>query len=246
MSNQEESRRAAETDNLDEATDAQVSLYANAPDDDLAVFAEATAGLSPPNGLRGDGRCSEGKPLNGSLGPHSVRAVREISRIAKPKSILEIGFHMGYSASLWLHFNPKASVLSVDISGRDVTRYGAAALKVRHAGRFDFIQADSGDPVFGGILSGAVAADLADERGALRRLAPRKFDFAFIDGDHFEPGVVKDIRLALSLGVKHLAFDDWWTRFGPGVKSAIARFPELEKVRQFGNVILFANKGASG
>jgi hypothetical protein len=56
----------------------------------------------------------------GSLGPHSVGSIREICNICNPMSILEIGFNVGYSASMWLGFTG-AVLYSVDNSTRDHT-----------------------------------------------------------------------------------------------------------------------------
>jgi len=50
-----------------------------------------------------------------------------------------------------------------------------------------------------------------------------------------------DIKLALDLKIKWLAFDDILSQFGPGVLPAIAKHPELEEVVTLGNIALYKN-----
>lgn len=110
-----------------------------------------------------------------------------------PKTMLEIGFNIGYSASMWLEFDPtqELKLTSVDIGAHPDTEAAAAAVKSLHEDRFEFI--------------------LSDSKTLGESLDNRSFDLIFIDGDHSGPGVYNDIHIALKLGVPLLLFDDYHT-----------------------------------
>jgi hypothetical protein len=109
----------------------------------------------------------------------------------KPQTMLEIGFNIGYSASMWLEFDPdqKLKLTSVDIGIHPDTQAAAAAVKELHGDRFEFI--------------------LSDSKKIGNKLDGRLFDIIFIDGDHSAPGVYNDIQLGLKLGVPLMLFDDY-------------------------------------
>lgn len=117
--------------------------------------------------------------------------VQDIYAKIKPETMLEIGFNIGYSASMWLEFDPenKLKLTSVDIGIHEDTVKAAEAVKNLHGDRFDFI--------------------LCDSREVKPQLKDRLFDIAFIDGDHNTEGVRNDIQLCLDLGIPYLVFDDW-------------------------------------
>jgi len=109
------------------------------------------------------------------------------------QSILEIGFNIGYSASMWLEFDAdkKSTLTSVDIGIHKDTEKAAAAVKNLHKDRFSFI--------------------LSDSKKVKAQLKDKLFDIAFIDGDHSDTGVDSDIRLCIELQIPYLLFDDYWT-----------------------------------
>ena len=109
------------------------------------------------------------------------------------KSILEIGFNIGYSASMWLEFDvdKKSTLTSVDIGIHKDTVKAAEAVKNLHGDRFEFI--------------------LCDSKKVKNQLKDRLFDLAFIDGDHSAVGVHADIQLCMILQIPLLLFDDYWT-----------------------------------
>ena len=109
------------------------------------------------------------------------------------KSILEIGFNIGYSASMWLEFDvdKKSTLTSVDIGIHKDTVKAAEAVKNLHGDRFEFI--------------------LCDSKKVKNHLKDRLFDLAFIDGDHSAVGVHADIQLCMILQIPLLLFDDYWT-----------------------------------
>ena len=119
--------------------------------------------------------------------------IQDIYNKYNVKSILEIGFNIGYSASMWLEFDydKKSTLTSVDIGIHKDTEAAAAAVKNLHKERFSFI--------------------LSDSKKVKKQLQGQLFDLAFIDGDHTEVGVDSDIRLCIDLQIPLLLFDDYWS-----------------------------------
>jgi hypothetical protein len=183
--------------------------------EDQQFFLKCIEGLPVINGFSGDGIDSNGEPMPYGIGPHSVRCLRRIVEIVKPKRILEIGFNVGISSSVWLNLCD-ASVVSVDISDRKETLTAAEILDARHPGRFKFICSDSA------VVGERINYD---------------FDLIFIDGGHLEHHVMADIDLAFALGIPYLAFDDYLPQFGPGVQPAIEKHG-LKMIEEMGNIVL--------
>lgn len=184
------------------------------PYEDGLLFHKWTGPLAKINGFRGDCLDKYGNPIPYCLGPHSIKMLRAVADMFKPKAILEIGFNLGYSSAMWLNLTD-ATVLGVDISDKDETLFGAEYLKEHYPGRFEFV--------------------LSDSKLVYDKIKDRKFDMIFIDGGHDEPDVDNDIALGVKLGIKKFAFDDWWRCWGPGVQSAIAKSP-LNLTHVFSNI----------
>jgi len=130
----------------------------------------------------------------------------------KIQRMLEIGFNIGYSSSMWLEFDPdqKSKITSVDIGTHGDTVKAADAVKELHKNRFEFI--------------------LSDSKKVWNKLEGKMFDLAFIDGDHSAPGVYSDIQLCLKLGVPLLLFDDYWTENDPNpIRSVCEDFQDNKK-----------------
>lgn len=174
------------------------------PPDDQKLWDEWVQDLPTQEGFSGTGLDKFGARIPYGLGPHSMRDLRTVLDLTKPKTILEIGFNLGYSSVMWLGLSD-CLVTSVDISTKDETLSAANTLQARFPDRFNFISADS--------------------KYLLQFIAGRKFDLIFIDGGHHYEDVMADIRTGLELGVRHFVFDDWWPCFGPGVQKAINDSP---------------------
>ena len=117
--------------------------------------------------------------------------IKDILNITEAKNMLEIGFNIGYSASMWLEFdvNKALKVTSVDIGKHEDTEAAARAVKGLHGDRFEFI--------------------LCDSKKVKPQLLNKYFDLAFVDGDHGHEGVISDVNLCLDLNIPYLVFDDW-------------------------------------
>lgn len=114
--------------------------------------------------------------------------VEEILAITKPKSILEIGFNIGYGAVLWLELS-KANLLSIDICRHGGTIPASEQISKLYSDRFEFINCDS--------------------TTVYPQIKDRKFDLVFIDGNHFLPGPISDLFMAYALGTKWVLVDDY-------------------------------------
>ena len=211
-------------DDLQAVTRDQLAAYTwSFTDQEYADFMRWTEHFPGLAGLRGEGRDRSMPLTEGSLGPHSVRALRAIAEIARPRSILEIGFNCGYSAACWLNICPDAKLVSVDISTRDRTMWGAAWLSSWFHDRFRLV--------------------LADSKFCGPTLPGRDYDLIFIDGDHSERGIRADVGLAMELRIPFVAFDDWWPIFGE-TQAAVRDIAALECVGHWGNIALFRNREA--
>ena len=186
--------------------------------EDSKLYLDLTVhrGLPTLGGINGTGFDKYGKQIPYGLGPHSVDPIRKVCELTKPTSILEIGFNMGYSSALWLHFTD-AKVVAVDISDKDETLLAAKILKELYPDRFEFV--------------------LSDSKHLYEKIKDRQFDFIFIDGDHEDDGVMADMQLAKDLNIHNICLDDWLPQFGPGVQPSAKRH-SLNVTHIFGNIAL--------
>lgn len=198
----------------------QELMYAS--DEDIAFFHKCTAGLPGVEGFSGTGFDAKGNQIPYGCGPHSVRCIRNIVEIVKPKSILGIGTNLCYSDAMWLELAPEAKILSLDISDKEETLRAVSIMEDRYRSRFEFL--------------------LTDSKTAFNKIKDRQFDLAFIDGDHLEDGVTSDIKTCLDLGIKYLSMDDWLPQFGPGVQPSVKKFP-IKIIVVCGNITLLRTDG---
>ena len=119
---------------------------------------------------------------------HIIEGVYETYEI---NHILEIGFNIGCSASMWLEWHPQQTVklTAVDICKHGATVPAAQTVQERNGDRFTFFCSDSNlaNPLLEGMT----------------------FDMAFIDGCHGYESVVSDTKMSIELGASVLLYDDW-------------------------------------
>lgn len=187
-------------------------LYAS--EEDWTFYKEIADLLPSMAGKNNDGLDKFGEPIPYHSGPHILKHFRETIEIVKPKKILEIGFNMGHSSMMWLKLS-SASVVSFDVSEKQETFEGATAVYDKYALRFDYL-----------------------DRKYPHTHPLEGFDLCFIDGAHDEENIIKDIEWTKQLRIPYVLFDDWYPRYGETQK-AVARFPELELVKDMNNLMLF-------
>lgn len=196
---------------LGELTD-EALLYA--PEEDWAFYKKIIEGLPTMAGKNNDGLDKFGVPIPYHSGPHILRHFRDTLEIVKPTKIFEIGFNMGHSAAMWLELCD-ALLYSCDVSQKDETIESAQYLYYKYLHRMGFLY-----------------------RWELGVLKDMEFDLAFIDGAHDEENITNDIELCKRLKIPYLLFDDWYPRYGETQK-AVAKFPELELVKDMNNLRLY-------
>ena len=109
----------------------------------------------------------------------------EILEIAQPYSILEIGFNAGASALLFLMIEEELYMHSIDIVENDKS---ARFLFYKYGHRFLKIDSIDFKPRHNGFNE--------------------PFDLIFIDGDHSEEAVIRDIKNSLKFDPLYILFDD--------------------------------------
>jgi hypothetical protein len=205
---------------MTELTDLEL-LYAS--EEDWAFYHQIIVGLPSMAGKNNDGKDKFGEYIPYHSGPHILRHFIETIQIVKPKRIFEIGFNMGHSSVMWLELSNRVEVHSCDVSRKDETIDAAAFLNEKYDridGRFTFNWRE----------------DIDD--GKINPYPEGWFDLAFIDGAHDDENITKDIELCKQLKIPYLLFDDWYPRFG-ATQISVAKFPELELVKDMNNLRLY-------
>lgn len=181
----------------------EASLFKRRQQDDER-FAEWTAHLP----IR-----EESTPYH--CGPHSLRSIEAAYEMAgRPKRVLEIGFCLGHSASMFFGLGAQ-EVTSVDNSERQQTRQAVVAMRNKFGGGFRFVKGTSADV----------------------RMEKPHYGLAFIDGGHEFHDVASDIDSCLALDIPWMLFDDVAFKWGPGVMPAIES-RHLIPLAIFGNLCL--------
>lgn len=126
--------------------------------------------------------------------PRDDNIIRDVIDKSNPLKILEIGFNMGHSATMWLHYS-NADLVSVDscvpIDGIDRTsimNYNADLIAKYYKERFIFFMSDS--------------------RYMGKIIYNMKFDLISVDGGHTPGILLNDINMAIGMGIPYIFVDD--------------------------------------
>lgn len=123
-----------------------------------------------------------------------VLVAEDILKKTKAKSLLEIGFNIGYSSSVWLESGIE-HLVAIDINEhRDMLKAFYAVNNYYKDKQIDLIVEDS------------KALETVD----IEKILSYKFvpDMSFIDGEHSYEACLSDSYLSLDLGANWLVFDD--------------------------------------
>lgn len=149
-------------------------------------------------------------------------AFRFVQSVYKPKSVLEIGFHIGHSTTYQLEIYSDARIVGVspdnerigkpgDIIDPQVRRDMAVTLREKYINRFTWLPGKTID----------VKDRLIDEF---------VFDFALVDGNHAEPAALFDLEVCEELNIRNMLIDNWDQ---PQVKSAVNKHGKYKIVKEF-------------
>jgi predicted O-methyltransferase YrrM len=160
---------------------------------------------------------------------HSTLAA--VCALVRPRSVLEVGVAFGYSAELFLSLAPDVTYVGVDpyLAGYDDGDPFAATVAML----FGTSEKNAMDRLWQ-VVRDRFSAEYPERalllRGDLTSLsalrgAGQPFDFVYLDGDHREAAVSRDISIVwplLAAGGALLADDYGW----PGVRAALGKFLE--------------------
>jgi len=139
-----------------------------------------------------------------------------------PKSVLEIGFHIGHSTTYQLDIYKNARIVGVspdnerigkpgDCTDPQIRRDMVGILNDLYINRFTWVPGRTKD----------VKDKLIDEY---------VFDFALVDGNHAEQAALYDMEVIYELAIPNLLIDNWDQK---AVKSAVYKQDKYELVKEF-------------
>ena len=140
----------------------------------------------------------------------------------KPKSVLEIGFHIGHSTTYQLDIYKDARIVGVspdnEVIGKpgdridpQIRRDMAVTLRDKYINRFTWVPGRTKD-VKEILINSYV------------------FDFALVDGNHAEAAALYDMEVIYELAIPNLLIDNWDQA---PVKSAVLKQGKYELVKEF-------------
>jgi len=138
-----------------------------------------------------------------------LKVAGDIIKTTSAKSMLEIGFNIGYSASCWLN-SGITDLFIIDIGMHSDTLSALESTK-KHYYTCNV----------NWIISDSKRVDLS--------LLP-DVDISFIDGEHSYEAVLSDTALSISKGVSWLVYDDVIYNHENGIYAALQKLEEDNKI----------------
>lgn len=140
-----------------------------------------------------------------------VTVAQDILSITKAKSLLEIGFNIGYSASVWLESGIE-SIIVIDIG--------------THKDTLDAIQATALN-----FKDKSVQWWIGDSTSeTAKNLDIDKIDLSFIDGEHTYRAALSDSYLSIDYGADWLVYDDVMPDSSNNIHAAIDKLERDGKI----------------
>jgi len=156
---------------------------------------------------------------------------KRVSKVTKPKRILEFGTNLGGSAAMQLAINPKAFLESFDPKTWTVDSaiYAEDSLIAEHPKLFGTT------PAVG--LLHLVFKDRFQFHNRqskwVKDLVEEDFDYAFVDGSHVYLDAYNDIQNCIDLGIPYIVVDNIATD-----EDAVAKRIQVKAaVEQFGDIL---------
>ena len=142
-----------------------------------------------------------------------VDIAKDILEITKANSILEIGFNIGYSASVWLE-NGITRLTVIDINNHKDTLPAIRATAAAYA-----------STAYVNWWIGDSKSEEAYE------LDIKSIDACFIDGEHSYDGALNDSWLGIHYGAKWLIYDDVIENHVNGIHSVISYLESVNTIQ---------------
>jgi predicted O-methyltransferase YrrM len=154
------------------------------------------------------------KSFNSSEGYWSTTAcvsvARDVLDVTEASSILEIGFNIGYSTSVWLELGVSRMGI-IDINNHEDTVPALHAVKSAYKDR-------------------NIIWKLCDSKSEEAKTLKGSYELAFIDGEHSYEAAYKDSLLSIEYGCKWLLYDDVIEEHSNGIYEAISNLEEQGKI----------------
>jgi predicted O-methyltransferase YrrM len=140
-----------------------------------------------------------------------VLVATDILNRTKAKSMLEIGFNIGYSAAVWLETGIE-DLYIIDINNHKDTHPAIVATQDNYTNKnIRYLLADS-------------------TSNAAKNIHIPDIDIAFIDGGHTYDICLSDSYLSIAKGAKWLVYDDVIEEHSNGIWSAISKLENDNKI----------------
>ena len=134
-------------------------------------------------------------------------AFRYVQEHYTPKSIFEIGFHMGHSTTYQLEIMPQATMVTMGpLSEPNMNRERPDPAMRKD--QIDKMYKIYGDRLNGGRFQHLQGKTQYIQNGVLTEFTNR-FDYALIDGYHLPWAVEMDSTLCEDLGIRTVLIDNW-------------------------------------
>lgn len=139
-----------------------------------------------------------------------ITVAQDILDVTESKSVLEIGFNIGYSASVWLELGVQRLGI-IDINNHEDTVPALHAVKEAYKER-------------------NITWKLCDSKSEQAKTLKGSYELAFIDGEHSREAAYKDSLLSIEYGCKWLVYDDVIENHSNGIYDAIMQLEQEEKL----------------
>lgn len=155
-------------------------------------------------------------------------AFRYVQEHYKPKSIFEIGFHMGHSTTYQLEIMPQAKMTTMGpISEPNLTKERPDP-KMR-LGQIEKMYEVYGDRYEGGRFQHLQGKTQFLDKQIIQEYTNR-FDYALVDGYHEAWAVEADVNLVEDLRVPVILVDNWDQ---PQVRNTLLKYSDYKEVKVF-------------
>jgi len=142
----------------------------------------------------------------------ALAAFKHVQDTICPKTILEIGFHVGHSTTYMLEIMPQSTVHAVGVAEGllSIKRFARESLNKVYGDRFE--------------------CEIRNSTHVKELFGHVDFDFAFVDGNHSEVAATRDIGKCIDMKIPYLLIDNCEQE---QVVRSIDKYPQLDFIEGF-------------